>query len=85
MFEYVLIKDANDTNECAIALARLMSKKLYFLNLILYNKTGSFEPSKKTRVDDFKKILSKNKINFVQRYRFGDDIKAACGQFAGEK
>lgn len=82
MFEYVLIKDINDTDECANQLAKIMKKKLYFLNLILYNPTGSFKPSETKRVQAFKKILEKEKIHFVQRYRFGDDIKAACGQFA---
>ncbi|MGA2417849.1 MAG: 23S rRNA (adenine(2503)-C(2))-methyltransferase RlmN [Candidatus Staskawiczbacteria bacterium] len=85
MFEYVLIKNVNDSDECAKELAGLMRKKLYFLNLILYNKTGSFVPSETKRVDRFKSILKKEKINFVQRYRFGDDIQAACGQFATAK
>lgn len=82
MFEYVLIKDVNDSDECAKELAELMRRKLYFVNLILYNKTGSFLPSTTKRVESFKKILKKAGINFVQRYRFGDDIQAACGQFA---
>jgi len=87
MFEYVLIKDINDSDEHGRQLANLMSKKLYFLNLILYNPIGVFarggpklSPTK--RIERFKTILAKNKINFVQRYRFGDDIQAACGQFA---
>lgn len=87
MFEYVLIKDVNDSNKQAQELADLMKKKLYFLNLILYNathsagKAGVFKPSTTKRVEQFKNILKKNKINFSQRYRFGDDIQAACGQF----
>lgn len=85
MFEYVLIKDVNDTNECAKELAQLMKKKLYFLNLILYNDTGVFKASETKQVKAFKNILEKEKINFVQRYRFGDDIQAACGQFATQK
>ena len=82
MFEYVLIKDVNDSDQCAKELAKLMNKKLYFVNLILYNATGVFKPSTTKRVEGFKKILKKEGVNFVQRYRFGDDIKAACGQFA---
>ncbi|MCX6723804.1 MAG: 23S rRNA (adenine(2503)-C(2))-methyltransferase RlmN [Candidatus Staskawiczbacteria bacterium] len=93
MFEYVLIKNVNDSDECARELAKLMDnpstplrvKKLYFVNLILYNKTGSFEPSGTKRVESFKNILKRAKINFSQRYRFGDDIQAACGQFANQK
>jgi len=82
MFEYVLIKDINDSDECARELASLMKKPLYYVNLILYNATGKFKPSITARVEKFKEILKKNKIVFSQRYRFGDDIEAACGQFA---
>jgi len=85
MFEYVLIKDVNDTNECAKELAELMKKKLYFVNLILYNATGVFKPSDQERVERFRAILEKAKVRYTQRYRFGDDIQAACGQFATGK
>jgi 23S rRNA (adenine2503-C2)-methyltransferase len=93
MFEYVLIKDVNDTDECAKELAKIMNKKLYFVNLILYNEThstgsgqaGVFKPSDTKRVEAFRAILEKLKIRYTQRYRFGDDIQAACGQFATKK
>ena len=86
MFEYLLIKDVNDTDACARELARIMKHPLYYVNLILYNETGgnNFKPSNADRVKKFKEILKKNKIVFSQRFRFGEDIKAACGQFAGE-
>lgn len=87
MFEYVLIKDINDTNECAKELVGLMKHKLYFLNLIAFNSVdgSNFQPSERKRIEEFKKILTKEKINFVQRYKFGQDIKAACGQFVTDK
>jgi 23S rRNA (adenine2503-C2)-methyltransferase len=87
MFEYVLIKDINDTVDCAKELAGLMHKKLYFLNLIVFNPVvgSKFQASDKKRIEEFKKILKKNKINFVQRYKFGQDIKGACGQFITQK
>ena len=85
MFEYVLIKSVNDTDKCAEELAKLMKKSLYYVNLILYNATGIFKPSNTKRVERFKEILKKNKIIFSQRYRFGGDIQAACGQFATSK
>lgn len=85
MFEYVLIKDVNDSDECAEELSRLVKKPLYYVNLILYNATGIFKPSTTQRVQKFKEILKRNKIVFSQRYRFGDDIQAACGQFATSK
>ena len=91
MFEYVLIKGVNDSDEQAKELAKLMDKKLYFLNLILYNpsagsgQAGTYKASDTKRVEGFKKVLTKAKINFSQRYRFGDDINAACGQFITSK
>lgn len=85
MFEYVLIDGVNDTEECAKQLASLMKKKLYFVNLILYNDTGIFKASKTKQVEKFKAILDRAQVHFTQRYRFGDDIQAACGQFATNK
>ena len=90
MFEYVLIKGVNDSDECAEELAKIMNKKLYFVNLILYNETHStgsgqaviFKASETKRVEKFRAILERLKIRYTQRYRFGDDINAACGQFA---
>jgi len=79
MFEYLLIKDINDSDKHAEELAKLIKKPLYFLNLIMYNPTGVFEPSKRSR--EFKDKLNKLKVNFSERHRFGEDIKAACGQF----
>ena len=82
MFEYLLIKEVNDSDSCAIELANLMKKPLYFLNLIPYNPTGAFEPSSPEKIRKFKDILKKAGVKFSQRYEFGRDIKAACGQFA---
>lgn len=84
MFEYILIKDVNDSDEDADELAKLIKKPLYFLNLILYNPTGIFKPSSTERVKRFKEILKKKGVKFSQRYRFGGEIKAACGQLAGK-
>lgn len=84
MFEYLLIKDVNDSDDCAWELAKLMKKPLYFLNLILYNPTGIFAPSSFARIKKFKDILEKNGIDFSQRYRFGQKIKAACGQLSSD-
>lgn len=86
MFEYILIRGINDSDSCAVELAKLIKKPLYFLNLILYNPTGILKPSSPERVEIFKSILRKSGVKFSQRYRFGQDIKAACGQLvAGEK
>jgi adenine C2-methylase RlmN of 23S rRNA A2503 and tRNA A37 len=47
----------------------------------MYNPTGKFQPSTFDRVKKFKEILKNSNIKFSQRYRFGQDIEAACGQF----
>lgn len=85
MFEYLLIKGANDSDALAFELARLMRKPLYFVNLILYNPTGTYSPSSFPRVKSFKQILKRSGTRFSQRYRFGGEIQAACGQLASGK
>jgi 23S rRNA (adenine2503-C2)-methyltransferase len=80
MFEYMMIKDLNDSEEHAQTLARLMKKPLYFVNLISYNQTGIFKSSSSLRIKKFKEILEKEGVMVTQRYRFGQGIKAACGQ-----
>jgi len=85
MFEYMMIKNLNDSEEHAKTLARLMKKPLYFVNLISYNPTGIFKPSSSSRIKKFKEILEKEGMIVTQRYRFGQDIKAACGQLAGKE
>ena len=83
MFEYIMIKDLNDSDECALKLAKLVKNiPLSFLNLISYNPTGVFQPSTPERIRKFKEILEKEGITVTQRYRFGRDIEAACGQLA---
>jgi len=84
MFEYIMINNLNDSEEYAKALARLMKKPLYFVNLISYNPTGIFKPSSSSRIKEFKEILEKEGVTVTQRYRFGKDIKGACGQLAAK-
>lgn len=82
MFEYMLISGVNDSNSNAEALAKLMQKKLYLVNLITYNPTGSFKAARPQRAAEFKKILERNRVAVTRRYSFGNEIKAACGQLA---
>jgi 23S rRNA (adenine2503-C2)-methyltransferase len=42
MFEYLMIKGLNDSDESAKELTKLMKKNLYLVNLISYNPTGDF-------------------------------------------
>jgi 23S rRNA (adenine2503-C2)-methyltransferase len=84
MFEYILIKNVNDAPAQARELAELMQRPLCFVNLIAYNETGKFEPSDQERILEFKKILERAGVSVVERFRFGGEIDAACGQLAAK-
>ncbi|MFA5926028.1 MAG: 23S rRNA (adenine(2503)-C(2))-methyltransferase RlmN [Parcubacteria group bacterium] len=85
MFEYVMLSGVNDSEKQAEELAKLLKKPLYMLNLIAYNPNGKFESSSPEKILKFKNILEKAGIFTTQRYRFGTDIEAACGQLAHRK
>ena len=86
MFEYLMIDGVNDSSEQAEELSQLLKKPLYFVNLISFNPIGhsKFKPSPAWKIKKFREILEKQRIEVTQRYRFGREIKAACGQLAGE-
>lgn len=84
MFEYLMIKGVNDSPAQAEALAKIMKRPLYLVNLISCNPTGKFEPSAEENIKKFKNILEKKGVAVTRRYSFGQDIKAACGQLAGK-
>lgn len=83
-FAYILIKDLNDSNDCAMELAELLKDINCYVNLIPYNKTRSavFEQSSKERISEFFDILKKHNINVTVRREFGSDMNAACGQLS---
>ncbi len=80
MFEYIMIKDINDSPKNAEELSRLMTKKLYMLNIIKYNETGQFKSSTDKKIREFMQILHDNTVKLTLRHSFGSDINAACGQ-----
>jgi len=86
MFEYLMMKDVNDSEEEAHQLVELMSRPLYMVNLIPYNSAGGeFQPSDRSRIDAFKQLLDDNGVPATVRLSFGSDIGAACGQLKGKK
>jgi len=85
MFEYIMIKGVNDTPSHASELINLLDNRLFFVNLILYNPTGVFEPSPIEQMKKFKDILMKSGLQALERYRFGQDVRGACGQLARSK
>lgn len=84
MFEYAMISGINDSDKQARELAKLTKKPLYFVNLIPCNPVGKSKPSVQEKIENFKAILKKNGVQVNQRYSFGQDISAACGQLAGQ-
>ncbi|MDD5749589.1 MAG: 23S rRNA (adenine(2503)-C(2))-methyltransferase RlmN [Patescibacteria group bacterium] len=80
MFEYLMIRGVNDQPQHAQELAKLMKKPLYLLNLIAYNPTEVFKASRSSEIRKFKSILEREGVLVTQRYSFGKDIEAACGQ-----
>lgn len=85
-FAYIMIKDVNDSDECAQKLANLVKGIKCYVNLIPYNETSNsaFRKSDKERISSFFDILKKNGINVTVRREFGGELKAACGQLSAE-
>jgi len=81
-FEYVLLKDINDTQECARELIRLLRGRVSMLNVIPYNSVPGlpYETPRPEAIYDFRKTLVDAGINVMFRQRKGDSIQAACGQ-----
>ena len=86
-FEYILLKDVNDTSECALELANLVKDINCYINLIPYNETNNieFKRTNTVQIMRFYDILKKNGINVTIRKEFGGNISAACGQLRSKK
>lgn len=87
MIEYVMLKNFNDSVQHANELIEVLSvleRPSFFVNLILYNQTEDFKASGAEQVKKFKETLEDGGVSVTLRYRFGEDIAAACGQLAGE-
>ena len=81
-FEYILLENVNDSNECAYDLSKLLHGINCYVNLIPYNETENigFKRTKTEQILKFYDILKKNKINVTIRKEFGSKVDAACGQ-----
>lgn len=81
-FEYILLKDINDSTECALQLVQLIKGTLAYVNLIPFNPVEEmkYQRSSSNRVHNFLDVLMKNGITATIRKEFGTDIDAACGQ-----
>ena len=84
--EYILLAGVNDRPEHAHELAKLLANTPCKINLIPFNphEAGRFSKPKAADIDRFYRILLDYGYTVVTRKTRGDDIKAACGQLAGE-
>ena len=87
MFEYVLLKGINDSENDALQLAHLLQGIPCKLNLIPYNETdGIYQRPDEAAITRFSKILHENRDEYrvLVRWSKGQDINAGCGQLAGQ-
>jgi len=85
-FEYVMLRDVNDSLENADELAALIKGKPAKVNLIPFNPfTGNeFTCSSAATIRLFQERLRNLNVVATTRKTRGDDIDAACGQLAGK-
>jgi len=90
-FEYVMLKDLNDTDEDIIALVKICKEIPSKINIIPFNSLSHMKPtgfssklesSPKDRIEIFAQKLRDKNITIMVRQTQGDDIAAACGQLA---
>lgn len=84
MFEYVLLKDVNDSDEDAHQLAKRLRDIPCKINLLPYNESAAlpYQSPSRQRILAFQDILRKEKYSVFIRSSRGADISAACGQLA---
>jgi 23S rRNA (adenine2503-C2)-methyltransferase len=81
--EYVMLSGVNDGYAQAVALANALDRRVFKVNLIPYNPTGSgFEGSSAAAIGAFKAALDARGLTATVRLTRGRDIDAACGQLA---
>jgi 23S rRNA (adenine2503-C2)-methyltransferase len=83
--EYVMLAGVNDRYEQAVALAELLDPKVFKVNLIPYNPTGSYDGSGVAAIDAFRAVLEEHGLRATVRLTRGRDIAAACGQLAAAR
>jgi len=81
--EYVMLAGVNDSYEQALALALALDPKLFKVNLIPYNPSGSpYDGSNPEAIAAFRAVLEEHGLRVTVRLTRGRDIAAACGQLA---
>ncbi len=84
--EYLLIKDLNDTVECAKQLAGYLKDIKCNINLIPYNPTelNEYQRPSNNSIMKFKYLMEHSGKKVTVRLERGADIDAACGQLRGK-
>jgi 23S rRNA (adenine2503-C2)-methyltransferase len=87
MFEYILLKGINDSDEEAHELARILRDIPCKINLLPYNESPGlpYKSPSRNRVYAFQKIVRDAGYSVFIRTSRGEDISAACGQLAKER
>lgn len=80
--EYVMLAGVNDRWEQAQQLADVLDPKIFKVNLIPYNPTGSYDGSSPEAIEAFRAALDERGLRVTVRLTRGRDIDAACGQLA---
>ena len=85
-YEYIALKNFNDSLEDAMQLFKLCRYFPVRVNIIEYNPIGDgmFQQSDINTIDQFAQYLTDKKIMVTVRRSRGKDIDAACGQLANK-
>ncbi len=85
-FEYVLLREVNDTDADARRLVSLVREFRCHVNVIPFNPHphAPYQPPSQGRIDAFMGILRAGGVQCWLRTPRGEDIQAACGQLAAE-
>ena len=84
--EYVMLAGVNDTAAQARQLVELLDPRIFKVNLIPYNPTGSvYEGSGREAIAAFRAVLEEHGLPATVRLTRGRDIDAACGQLAAAR
>ncbi|OJT17674.1 23S rRNA (adenine(2503)-C(2))-methyltransferase [Archangium sp. Cb G35] len=83
-FEYVLLRDFNDSDEDAFRLIELLEDIPAKVNLIPYNENPGlgFKTTMDERAERFRELLTNGHVAAFIRQNRGRDIAGACGQLA---
>jgi 23S rRNA (adenine2503-C2)-methyltransferase len=84
--EYVMLAGVNDGYVQAVQLAEVLDPRVFKVNLIPYNPTGSpYSGSSPKAIAAFKDELERRGLAATVRLTRGRDIDAACGQLAARQ